>query len=97
MVDVVREYLAARVQGVRRSNTTIELVRAMRPTDGVEAQLPEILDRADMVKFARASVNRDEATSTGSLAKEIVDHVEARVNPESEPGKRLNAAKEKAA
>ena len=52
-----------------------------------------------MVKFARASVTRDEATSTGSLAREIVDHVEARVNPDSEPAKRLNAAnaKEKAA
>ena len=99
MVDVVREYLAARVQGVRRSNTSTELLRVMRPVDGVEAQLPAILERADMVKFARASVSRDEATSTGTVAREIVDHVEARVNPESEPAKRLNAAnaKEKAA
>ncbi len=97
MVNVVREYLAARVTGVRRSNTTVELLTAMRPTDGVEAQLPGLLDRADMVKFARATVTRDEATNTGALAKEIVDHVEARVNPESEPAKRLNAAKEKAA
>ena len=99
MVDVVREYLAARVQGVRRSNTSTELLRAMRPADGVEAQLPGILERADMVKFARADVTKDEATSTGTLARAIVDHVEARVNPESEPAKRLNAAnaKEKAA
>ena len=99
MVDVVREYLAARVPGVRRSNTSTELLSAMRPADGVEAQLVRLLERADMVKFARASVSRDEATSTGTLAREIVDHVEARVNPESEPGKRLNAAnaKEKAA
>lgn len=97
MVDVVREYLAARVSRVRRSNTTTELVRAMRPADGVEAQLPSILDRADMVKFARATVKRDEAASTGALAREIVDHVEARVNPESDAGKRLNAAREKAA
>jgi hypothetical protein len=97
MVDVVREYLAARVPGVRRSNTTTELVASMRPSDGVEAQLPAILDQADMVKFARASVNREEAGRTGILAKEIVDHVEARVNPESEPAKRLNATKEKAA
>jgi hypothetical protein len=97
MVDVVREYLAARVPGVRRSNTTIELLTSMRPSDGVEAQLPAILDQADLVKFARASVNRDEAGRTGTLSKEIVDHVEARVNPESEPAKRLNATKEKAA
>ena len=97
MVDVVREYLAARVPGVRRSNTTTELLTSMRPSDGVEAQLPGILDQADMVKFARATVNRDEAGRTGTLAKEIVEHVEARINPESEPAKRLNATKEKAA
>jgi hypothetical protein len=97
MVDVVREYLAARVPGVRRSNTTTELMTSMRPSDGVEAQLPGILDQADMVKFARASVSREEGGRTGTLAKEIVDHVEARVNPESEPAKRLNATKEKAA
>ncbi len=97
MVDVVREYLAARVPGVRRSNTSTELLHAMRPGDGVEAQLPAILERSDMVKFARATVNRDEAARTGTLAREIVDHVEARVNPESEPAKRLNAKKEKAA
>lgn len=97
MIDVVREYLAARVPGVRRSNTTTELLTSMGPSDGVEAQLPGILDQADMVKFARASLNRDEAARTGALAKEIVDHVEARVNPDSEPAKRLNATKEKAA
>jgi len=97
MIDVVREYLAARVPGVRRSNTTTELLTSMRPSDGVEAQLPGILDQADMVKFARASLNRDEAARTGALAKEIVDHVEARVNPDSEPAKLLNAKKEKAA
>jgi len=96
MIDVVREYLAARVPGVRRSNTTTELLTSMGPSDGVEAQLPGILDQADMVKFARASLNRDEAARTGALAKEIVDHVEARVNPDSEPAKRLNATKEKA-
>jgi hypothetical protein len=99
MVNVVREYLSARVQGVRRSNTSSELLRAMRPTDGVEAQLPGILERADMVKFARATVSREEAISTGTMARGIVDHVEARVNPESEPAKRLAVAntKEKAA
>ena len=97
MVDVVREYLAARVPGVRRSNTTTELVHAMRPADGVEAELPGILDQADMVKFARATVSREDAARTGTLTREIVDHVEARVNPESEPAKRLNATREKAA
>jgi hypothetical protein len=93
MADVMREYLAARVPGVRRSDTTRELLEAMQPRDGIEAKLPELLDRADLVKFARAGVARDEALRIGGLAKEIVDHVEARLNPESEPGRRLNAAK----
>ena len=93
MADVVREYLAARIPGVRRSDTSTELLRTMQPRDGVEAELPQLLERADLVKFARADVVRDDAANVGSLAKQIVDHVEARLNPESEPGKRLNAAK----
>jgi len=95
IADIVREYLAVRVQGVRRSNTTAELLAAMRPQDGVEAELPRLLDRADLVKFARADIARDEAAKIGSLAEEIVDHVEGRLNPESEPAKRLNTAKPK--
>ena len=97
MVDVVREYLAARVPGVRRSNTTSELLQAMRPRDGVEAELPQLLERTDLVKFARADVARDEAARIGTLARAIVDHVEARLNPESEAAKRVGAAKERAA
>ena len=47
MVDVVREYLAARVPGVRRSDTSSELLRTMQPRDGVEGELPRLLERAD--------------------------------------------------
>lgn len=97
MVNVVREYLAARVPGVRRSNTSTELVRAMNPREGVEAALPDMLERADMVKFARASAASEEAKRVGTTAREIVDHVEARLNPESQPAKRSAAAKERAA
>ena len=97
-VDVVREYLAARVPGVRRSNTSTELLQAMNPRDGVEAELPDMLERADMVKFARADVGSEEARRVGGMAREVVDHVEARLNPESEPAKRsAAAAKERAA
>ncbi|HJP59440.1 MAG TPA: hypothetical protein VJ865_05560 [Gemmatimonadaceae bacterium] len=97
-VDVVREYLAARVPGVRRSNTSTELLQAMNPRDGVEAELPDMLERADMVKFARADVGSEEARRVGGKAREVVDHVEARLNPESEPAKRsAAAAKERAA
>jgi hypothetical protein len=97
MVDVAREYLAARVPGVRRSDTTTELLRTMQPREGVESRLPELLERADLVKFARANVSADEARAAGSTAREVVDHVEARLNPESEPGKKAATARERAA
>ncbi|HZD84855.1 MAG TPA: hypothetical protein VE052_02990 [Gemmatimonadaceae bacterium] len=97
MVDVAREYLVARIPGVRRSDTSSELVRAMKPRDGVEAELPRLLAEADLVKFARAEIAREEAREAGLTLKAIVDHVEARVNPESEIAKRSAAAKERAA
>lgn len=97
MVDVVREYLAARVPGVRRSNTSTELARTMQPRDGVEAELPRLLERGDLVKFARGKVSLEEARDAGLALRAIVDHVEARVNPESHPAKRAAAAKERAA
>ena len=97
MVDVTREYLAARVPGVRRSDTTTELLSAMQPRQGIEVELPQLLERADLVKFARASVNEQDARDGGAQLRAIVDHVEARINPESEPGKRLAAARARAA
>lgn len=97
MVDVTREYLSARVPGVRRSDTTSELLRAMQPREGIEGELPRLLDRGDLVKFARAKVSLDEAKEAGLALGAIVDHVEARFNPESEVAKRLGAAKERAA
>jgi len=97
MVDVAREYLSARVPGVRPSDTTSELLRAMKPREGVEAELPRLLERADLVKFARAEPSREEAREAGSTLRALVDHVEARVNPESEVAKRMAAPKERAA
>ncbi len=96
IVDVAREYLAARVPGVRRSDTTSELLRAMQPRDGVEADLPGLLERADLVKFARDDLPRDQAREAGQAVRAIVDHVEARLNPESEPAKKM-AMRERAA
>jgi hypothetical protein len=97
MVDITREYLAARVPGVRRSDTTSELLRAMNPRDGVEAALPQLLDQADLVKFARADVALAEARAAGRDLRAIVDSVETRVNSASQVAKRLAATKERAA
>jgi hypothetical protein len=97
MVDVTREYLSARVPGVRRSDTTSELLRTMQPREGVESDLPRLLERADLVKFARADASLEESREAGLGVRAIVDHVEARLNPESEVAKRSAAAKERAA
>jgi hypothetical protein len=69
----------------------------MQPRDGVEAELPQLLERGDLVKFARVRVPLEEARDAGLALRAIVDHVEARVNPESAPAKRAAAAKERAA
>jgi hypothetical protein len=97
IADVVREYLAGRVPGVRRSDTSNELLRTMQPRDGVEAELPALLERADMIKFARVSISAPEAAPVRDTARAIVDHVEIRLNPESPIAKRAAAAKGKAA
>lgn len=96
-VDVIRRYIAGRVPGVRTSDTSSELLRTMQPRDGVEAELPRLLDRGDLVKFARADVSLGEAREAGLALRAIVDHVEARVNPESAVAKRTAAPKGKAA
>ncbi len=96
IVDTTREYLAARVPGVRRSDTTSELLEEMQPHDGVEAELPRLLERVDLVKFARADITHDEAREASLAIRAIIDHVEARLNPESEPAKTA-ATRERAA
>jgi hypothetical protein len=69
----------------------------MQPREGVEVELPRLLERADLVKFAQADVSKEEAREAGLALRAIVDHVEARLNPESEPAKKVAAAQEKAA
>jgi hypothetical protein len=63
----------------------------------VEAELPIMLEQSDLVKFAQAPVSAEDARSTSANAKAIVDHVEIRLNPESEIAKRVAAMREKAA
>ncbi len=89
MVDVLRDYLAARVPGVRRSHTTAELLDGfpLRSGEalqggaellgGVENELPPLLQKSDMVKFAQRTVNADEARDAGKTSRAIVDRIEA--------------------
>jgi enoyl-CoA hydratase/carnithine racemase len=68
----------------------------MQPHDGIEAELPRLLERADLAKFAAEDVSREEAREAGMAIRAVVDHVEGRLNPESEPAKKA-ATRERAA
>jgi len=79
MVDVMRDYLAARVTGIRRSYTTRELLSKMTLVNEAERDLPALLERVDLVKFARETATPEEAARGGASARAIVDETEARI------------------
>lgn len=76
MTDVLREYLAARVEGVQRSQTTPELLAAAGPVHPYAGGLANILSQADLVKFARQRIPPAEASALGAQARAIVRQVE---------------------
>lgn len=76
MTDVMRDYLAARVAGVQRSQTTSELIAAAAPVRPYAAGLEHLLSRADLVKFARERMSPDEARALGGQSRAIVRQVE---------------------
>lgn len=82
MTDVMRNYLAARAEGVRPSHTSTELVRATRASGLLDQQwaagLGELLDQTDLAKFAAWRVDAAQARALGADARAIVDAVESR-------------------
>jgi hypothetical protein len=78
MVDVLRDYLAARYPAAPLSLTTSELTRALsrEPTVSLE-KLSRILDEADLIKFARRPVTRERALELGREARLLVRAVNA--------------------
>jgi hypothetical protein len=80
MVDVLRDYLAARHPAAPLALTTSELTRAVHrePTVPLE-RLSRLLDEADLIKFARRPVTREIATELGREARLIVRTVDAAV------------------
>ena len=78
MVDVLRDYLAARYPTAPLSLTTSELTRALsrEPTVSLE-KLSRILDEADLIKFARRPVTRDRALELGREARLLVRAINA--------------------
>lgn len=76
MTDVVRDYLAARVGGVQRSQTTPELLAAAAPVHPYAGGLATLLSQADLVKFARLRMAAPEAQALGGQTRAIVRQVE---------------------
>ena len=76
MTDVLRDYLAARVEGVQRSQTTSELLAGASAIRPYAAGLEHLLGSADLVKFARQRVSPADAQTLGAQARTIVRQVE---------------------
>jgi hypothetical protein len=76
MTDVMRDYLAARVEGISRSQTRPELISAAAPIHAHAAGLAEVMSRGDLVKFARERMSSEEARALGAQARTIVRRVE---------------------
>lgn len=82
MVDVMRNYLAARVDGARPSHTSSELVAATRAAGTLDAEssagLAELLHQTDLAKFAAWRVDAARARELGADARAVVERVESR-------------------
>jgi hypothetical protein len=73
MVEVLRDYLAARYTAATLSHTTTELERAVRELSFIpQDRLIRLLTDADLVKFARRPVTSDRAREIGREARAIV-------------------------
>lgn len=97
IVDVVREYLAARIGGAPLSLTSRELLVAVRDRRSVPAaRLAPLLEEVDQVKFARRAVSVDRAREIGREARAIVTETE-RAEAERLERERAAAERERAA
>jgi hypothetical protein len=94
MVDVLRDYLAARYANAPLSLTTSELTRALHRDQVPLERLGRLLDEADLIKFARRPATRDSATELGREARLIVRTIDAVV---AKRAAEAQAAEEKAA
>lgn len=73
MVEVLRDYLAARHQPALLSHTSTELHRAVRELPTVpQDRLLRLLTDADLIKFARRPVSSERAREIGREARAIV-------------------------
>jgi hypothetical protein len=85
MVEVLRDYLAARVEIAHPSLTSSELVAAVRAAPGVPVdRLARVLAEADLIKFARRPVTAERARELAREARVIVQTMGRKPTPEPE-------------
>lgn len=87
MVEVLRDYLAARVATAHPSLTSTELLDVMRRASGVPVdRLTPVLSESDLIKFAKRPVSAERAREIGREARAIV-HELGRAEP-AQPAER---------
>jgi hypothetical protein len=87
MIEVLRDYLAARYAEAALSLTSTELQRSVRGIPFVpQERLARLLTDADLIKFARRAVSSDRARELGREARAIVtlEHKASQPAPEQE-------------
>ncbi len=88
VVEVLRDYLAARHTRAALSLTSTELQRTAREIPTVpEPRLSRVLTDADLIKFARRAVSTDRARDLGREARAIVtvEHAAIPAEPAAPP------------
>jgi hypothetical protein len=84
VIEVLRDYLAARHTRAALSLTSTELQRAAQELPTVpEGRLGRVLTDADLIKFARRAVSTDRAHDLGREARAIVAAEHAAEPPEA--------------
>ena len=79
MSDVMRGYLAARVDLIQPSHTSSELLASAPQIHAHAPGLGDLLWRTDLIKFANNTVDPGEADRLGAAARGIVRAVEIRL------------------
>jgi hypothetical protein len=92
VIEVLRDYLAARYATAPLSLTSTELLGAVKAERAVpNERLMRVLNEADLIKFARRQVSNDRARELGREARAIVAHEHAASQPAAAPAARRAA------
>lgn len=85
-VEVLRDYLAARVVAAHRSLTSTELLHAMHDEPKLpDERLAPVLAEADLIKFARRPVSTERARELSREVRGVVQDVERALTPPEAP------------